>query len=126
MLRGGSSICDDRRVSAADDAGRRLDELLETVEARLDRLEASVEDTPEPESTPTLEEPEPEPEPPQSHVLLVPAPSGYTLVARGGRLPERGETIELPERELRYAVVKIVRAPIPDDRRPWVYLEAAS
>ncbi len=111
-------------MAAADDAGRRLDDLLETVEARLDRLEASVERTPEPEPVPTLEELEAEP--PQSYVLLVPAPSGYTLVERGGRLPVRSETISLSGREEQYVVVKVVRAPMPDDRRPWVYLEAAS
>jgi len=109
-------------VAAADDAGRRLDNLLETVEARLDRLEASVERTPERAPVPALVEPEA----PQSYVLLVPAPSGYTLVERGGRLPVRSETISLSGREEQYVVVKVVRAPTPDDRRPWVYLEAAS
>jgi hypothetical protein len=118
-------------MAAGDDAGRRLDDLLETVETRLDRLGASVERPPEPaprvepEPAPRVE-PEPEPAPPIDYVLLVPAPSGYVLVEQGGSLPTHGETLELPERGERYAVVKIVHTPSPEDRRPWVYLEAAT
>ena len=115
-------------MAAADDAGRRLDDLLETVEARLDHLEASSTSpawrSPEPESC--ARELEPSHRRERTTSLLVPAPSGYALVEQGGPLPARGETIELPEREERYAVVKVVHAPSPDDRRPWVYLEAAT
>lgn len=109
-------------MAASGDAGRRLDDLLETVDARLVELEAAIESTPS-----QVDAPAPLPEERESaYVLLVPAPSGYALVAHDGLLPARGDTIELPEREERYAVVKVVRTPSPDDRRPWVYLESAT
>jgi hypothetical protein len=111
-------------MAGDDDAGRRLDELLDAVESRLDRLEASIDDEPDPAPAAEAAEPAEPGHGSDDHVLFVPSPAGYTLVERRGQTPSRGDAVELLYGE-RYVVVKVARATSPDDRRPCVFLERA-
>jgi hypothetical protein len=78
--------------------------------ARLDRLEAGA---PAPRDVPVSGD----------HLLFVPSPSGYELVERVGDSPSVGELLELEGRRGRYAVMRIVRSPLPGDGRRCAYLE---
>jgi hypothetical protein len=62
------------------------------------------------------------PERPSSHVLFVPAPSGYLLLEREGPPPAAGDGVELPESGRRFVVARIGRAPLPGERRPCAFL----
>jgi hypothetical protein len=92
-----------------------IDERLADWEARLDRLEGK----PGPRLQPQQAEPAAE----GSHLLFVPSPVGYELVERGGDSPAAGALLELDDREGRFAVIRIVRSPLPGDGRPCAYLE---
>ena len=109
-------------MAGEEDTGRRLDEILRAVDTRLDRLESEIE---RPRATPAVEAPidRPVETGTGSYVLFVPSASGYELVERDGPAPAFGETIELSGIDGRYAVVKVVRSPLPDDRRPCAYLQ---
>jgi hypothetical protein len=65
------------------------------------------------------------PERPSSHVLFVPAPTGYLLLDREGAPPAAGDEFELPESAGRFVVTRIGRAPLPGERRPCAFLTFA-
>jgi hypothetical protein len=99
-----------------EDPARRLDAKLADWDARLDRVES--------QQRPAVEADVPSESPaPGRHILFLPSPSGYELVERDGELPAAGELVELDGREGSYAVTRIVRSPLPDDRRRCAYLE---
>jgi hypothetical protein len=104
-----------------DDSGRRLDARFADWDARLDRVDAQRRHAAEVEAEVVVETTE-QPAP-GGHILFVPSPSGYELVERDGTTPSTGEEIELAGREGRYAVTRVVRSPLPDDRRRCAYLE---
>jgi hypothetical protein len=87
--------------------GESIDDRLAGWEARLDRLEGK-------------------PELATGHLLFVPSPAGYELVVRDGNSPVAGELLELEGRAGRYTVLRVVRSPLPRDRRRCAYLEATS
>jgi len=95
-----------------------IDARLADWEARLDRLEGrrALRIQPEPAE-------EPESDATDGHVLFVPSPSGYELVERVGEFPSVSEPLELDGPDGRYAVMRIVRSPLPGDRRRCAYLE---
>ncbi len=101
----------------ADDVGRRIDERLAQWNARLDRVDVA-------QSRPVSIESPVRAEPPAGHVLFVPSPAGYELVEGDGTTPSTGQRIELVGREgSSYAVTRVVRSPLPGDRRRCAYLE---
>jgi hypothetical protein len=102
-----------------DDPERRLDARLSDWDARLDRVEAQAR------PSHAIETP-PERPTPGRHILLVPSPSGYELVEREGESPSTGELVELDGRACSYAVTRVVRSPLPDDRRRCAVLELTS
>ena len=104
-----------------DDPGRRLDARFADWDARLDRLDAQRSPEAEPEVEAEVEVTQ-QPAP-GGHVLFVPSPSGYELVERDGTTPSTGEKIALDGREGSYAVTRVVRSPLPDDRRRCAVLE---
>ena len=105
-----------------DDTGRRLDESLHAVDARLDRVESAIDRRrAAPVADATVDRTAEAGA--ATHVLFTPSASGYELVERDGALPATGETIELVGLEGRYRVVKVARSPLPGDRRPCAYLE---
>lgn len=104
-----------------DDPGRRLDTRFADWDARLDRVDAQRRNAAEVEAEVVVEITE---QPVSGgHILFVPSPSGYELVERDGTTPSIGEKIELAGREGSYAVTRVVRSPLPDDRRHCAYLE---
>ena len=98
--------------------GPELDERLRSTDARLDRLEATLDEEREAPARAI-----PDASAAERHVLFVPSAAGYELVEREGPPPSRGEEVELASSEARYEVVKIAGSPLPDDRRPCAYLE---
>src|SRR5206468_177264 len=60
------------------------------------------------------------PEPAASHLLFVPTPARYLLVERDGSPPAEGSRLELDEG--RFVVVKVGRAPFPDESRDCAFL----
>jgi hypothetical protein len=89
---------------------QELDTRLADWEARLDRLEGRPAS---PEAN----------EAAAAHLLFVPSSAGYELVECVGDSPAAGELFELEGREGRYAVLRIVRSPLPGDERPCAYLQ---
>jgi len=62
-------------------------------------------------------------DPASTHLCFLPADRGYDLVVRLAALPPASQaTIEVEGH--RYSIVKIGRSPLPDDRRPCLYLVA--
>ena len=59
-----------------------------------------------------------------THLVFVPRPAGYELRELEGEPPARGAEVELEGR--RFVVVKIGPAPLPAEKRPCAYLQAAS
>jgi hypothetical protein len=57
-----------------------------------------------------------------AHLLFVPTPARYLLLARDGAPPAPGEELEVPEVEARFTVTKVGRAPYPGELRPCAYL----
>jgi hypothetical protein len=108
-------ICNDPSVQDGDATGRRLDDLLRSVDERLDALEAAAPDEPEPVVRAAGAD-----ETPMSHVLFVPSPSGYLLIERAGPPPSPGEVVAGDAGS--YAVSKVVRSPLPGDARLCAYL----
>lgn len=111
-----------------EDPARRLDARFADWDARLDRLDAERRQAAEPEVAPgtgveVAAQPAAREPAPGGHVLFVPSPSGYELVERDGATPSTGEMIELDGREGSYAVTRIVRSPLPGDRRRCAVLE---
>jgi hypothetical protein len=102
-----------------EDPARRLDARFADWDARLNRLDAERRQAAEPEVEAEAEVTDE----PGGYVLLVPSPSGYELVERDGAVPSTGEKIQLDGREGSYAVTRIVRSPLPDDRRRCAVLE---
>jgi len=59
------------------------------------------------------------------HLLLVPTPEGYELLERPGGAPAAGSVVDLGG-GWRGEVVKVVRSPLPGDRRRCAYLQQAA
>jgi len=57
------------------------------------------------------------------YLLFLARPTGYELVERQGEPPQAGA--ELDEDGLRLVVSKLGPSPLPGDRRPCVYTQAA-
>jgi hypothetical protein len=60
---------------------------------------------------------------PRGYVLFVSKPTGYELVTREGEPPAVGSTVELDGQEGRWFVSRIGPSPLPQDKRPGVYLQ---
>jgi hypothetical protein len=88
----------------------RLSELVERVVVLLDQA-------PAPPSAPA-DEPQPATD---GHVLFVPDPTGYRLLARTGAAPGRGELVVLDDGSAR--VLRVGPSPLPRDRRRCAFLE---
>jgi hypothetical protein len=58
----------------------------------------------------------------QAHLLFVPRPSGYSLLAQPGPLPTPGAHVDLPDLGGSYVVAKLGPAPLPGDGRRCAYL----
>jgi hypothetical protein len=86
-----------------------IDTRLADWEARLDRLEENDESAAPSEAD-------------GGYVLFVPAPSGYQLVERTGSVPASGDVLELDDVEGGYAVLRVIRSPLPGDTRFCAYL----
>ena len=56
------------------------------------------------------------------HLLFVPDPSGYSLLAQPGPVPARGTKLELPEVGRAFVVAKLGPAPLPGDARRCAFL----
>jgi hypothetical protein len=63
------------------------------------------------------------PAPERTHVLFVPAASGYTLVERDGVAPAVGAFVELSEPRGRFVVRRLGPSPLPGPKRRCAYLE---
>ena len=64
------------------------------------------------------------PAPASSHLLFVPTPARYLLLARDGAPPEPGSVLEVPEAPGSFTVAKIGAAPHPGEPRPCAFLLA--
>ena len=60
------------------------------------------------------------PAPATAHLLFVPSPARYALVARDGPPPSEGSEVELDERL--FVVSKVAPAPLPDEPRACAFL----
>jgi hypothetical protein len=108
------------------DAAKRLDQRLREAGDRLDRLEALarrvVGDSKPP--APNLSRRAKSPEVlAGGHVLFVPTPEGYALLARDGEAPTPGTSLMMPEREEAFVVTKVGASPLPGDARPCAFLQ---
>ena len=56
------------------------------------------------------------------HVLFVSKPTGYELREADGEVPSVGSEVEADDQLQR--VTKIAPSPLPNDKRPCVYLQA--
>jgi hypothetical protein len=112
-------------LAALDGRLARLTEKLERLSRELAEAEERLNGRPSPER-PT--EPGAAREPGRgsgsegAHLLFVPRPNGYTLLARAGRAPGPGTEVELPEEGGCFVVTKLGPAPLPSDGRRCAYL----
>src|SRR5439155_937253 len=98
---------------------RRLDSIEEQIAASAaSRLDDAAEAPAEVEQPP-IEEP---PAQPAEHLLLVPGPSGYSLVERTGAPPPVGACVELSGARS-FVVAKLGPSPLPRDARSCSHLE---
>ena len=58
-----------------------------------------------------------------NYLLFIWKPSGYELRETNGELPAIGSEIDTDDGKLQ--VTKVAPSPLPNDRRPCVYLQAA-
>lgn len=109
----------------ATDANARflaeLDSRLEHIGRRLDRLAQTLASAQEDAASPTPEGARAE-DATAGHLVFVPTPTGYEIVAREGPPPSVGETVALEGRGS-LLVMKVAPSPFPGDRRPCVYLQ---
>ena len=94
---------------------RRLSKELAAAESRLEREERPVE----PLAKPVIVD---GPAEVLAHLLFVPRPSGYSLVAQPGPVPTPGAEVDLPDLGGSYVVAKLGPAPLPGDTRRCAYL----
>jgi len=85
----------------------------------------AVEDDPEPETTLPPAAETPNVTPAACFLAFVPTASAYKLVELEGNPPAVGAELELEGATERLVVARVVQSPLPLDRRPCVYLEAA-
>jgi uncharacterized coiled-coil protein SlyX len=118
--------------SRLEDAERRLEErtksvteleaVLEETRAELGRLRTRLAERDREFAEPAADTPSEAVA--TAHVLFVPGPAGYELVEREGAPPEPGDLVELEDGRA-LVVAKLAQTPLPGDRRPCAYLEAA-
>jgi hypothetical protein len=64
-------------------------------------------------------------EPATEHVVLVRSAGGYELVDAPGPPPRVGARVSVADRVEAFVVLKVGRSPLPGDRRPCAFVEAA-
>jgi hypothetical protein len=124
---------------AVDLRGQAYARLLAELDSRLDRIHVELERLSrelamaEDRSDGDASRPEPVVDSPvestaqvepaiSAHLLFVPRPSGYALLAQSGPLPAPGAKIALEELGDAFVVAKLGPAPLPGDTRRCAYL----
>ena len=99
-----------------------LERLSRELAAAEERLNEGAPRIAQPAREPPAEPPVPVEQPAGAHLLFVPRPSGYGLLAQPGPVPAPGTEVELPELGRTFVVAKLGPAPLPGDARTCAYL----